>query len=86
MLDEAGGSAIHAVARAAATQFWDLLTTCRREHDMVGLVNVALRRADGALAVTPADAITAFFSSPVDALVIGHFLTMKDYWLMRSDM
>jgi hypothetical protein len=28
--------------------------------------------------------VQAFFSSAIDALVIGRFLLMKDYWLMRS--
>jgi len=36
-------------------------------------------------ACTPRDAIRTTFSSAVDALVIGRFLVMKDYWLLRSD-
>jgi carbamoyltransferase len=32
----------------------------------------------------PRAAVQAFFSSAIDALVIGRFLLMKDYWLMRS--
>jgi predicted NodU family carbamoyl transferase len=31
----------------------------------------------------PRMAVQAFFSSAIDALVIGRFLLMKDYWLMR---
>jgi carbamoyltransferase len=34
--------------------------------------------------VDPRTAVQAFFSSAIDALVIGRFLLMKDYWLMRS--
>lgn len=33
---------------------------------------------------TPRMAVQAFFSSAIDAIVIGRFLLMKDYWLMRS--
>jgi carbamoyltransferase len=32
----------------------------------------------------PRAAVRAFFSSAIDALVIGRFLLMKDYWLMRA--
>jgi hypothetical protein len=81
-----GQNAVSIVRRAVAPEFWDLLTACRRDHDTIGLVNVPLSRADGTLATTPAQAVSAFFSSPIDALVIDRFLTMKDYWLMRSDL
>lgn len=35
---------------------------------------------------TPRMAVQAFFSSAIDAIVIGRFLLMKDYWLMRSGL
>jgi predicted NodU family carbamoyl transferase len=35
-------------------------------------------------ACTPRDAVRTVFSSAIDALVIGRFLLMKDYWLLRS--
>jgi len=31
-------------------------------------------------------AVQGFFSSAIDALVAGHFLLMKDYWLMRAPL
>lgn len=31
-------------------------------------------------------AVQAYFSSAIDALIAGHFLLMKDYWLMRSPL
>ena len=85
ILDAAGGTPIQAVTETTAPQLRDLLATCRREHDIVGLVYTPLLSNSGAVAATPASAIASFFSSPVDALVIGRFLTMKDYWLMRAD-
>ena len=40
---------------------------------------------DGARRVAdPRAAVQPFFSSAIDALVIGRFLLLKDYWLMRS--
>jgi carbamoyltransferase len=85
VIDERGQNAVHVVTRSSAPELSDLLTHCRREHDMIGLVNVSLRCANGALAVSPVDAITAFFAAPIDALVVDRFLVMKDYWLLRSD-
>ena len=53
---------------------------------MPGLLNVPLECGDGTLASSPREAIQKFYSSAVDALVIGRFLLMKDYWLLRSDL
>jgi predicted NodU family carbamoyl transferase len=38
----------------------------------------------GSTVQDPRAAVRAFFSSAIDALVMGRFLLMKDYWLMRS--
>ena len=37
------------------------------------------------VACTPRDAVRTVYSSAIDALVIGRFLLMKDYWLLRSE-
>ena len=63
-------------------------TTCwlidLRRTDVPGLVHCPLLTPSGALAVTPRSAMQTVFSSAIDALVIGRFLLMKDYWLLRS--
>ena len=38
------------------------------------------------IACTPRDAVRTVYSSAIDALVIGRFVLMKDYWLLRSDV
>jgi carbamoyltransferase len=49
-----------------------------------GLINAPLAGVGEPAACTPRDAIRAMYASAVDALVIGRFLLMKDYWLLRS--
>ena len=48
-----------------------------------GLIETGLASPSEPLACTPRDAIRTMFSSAIDALVIGRFLLMKDYWLLR---
>jgi carbamoyltransferase len=48
-----------------------------------GLIETGLANPGEPLACTPRDAIRTMFSSATDALVIGRFLLMKDYWLLR---
>ncbi|HEX3702170.1 MAG TPA: carbamoyltransferase C-terminal domain-containing protein [Vicinamibacterales bacterium] len=49
-----------------------------------GLINTPLCGPNEPAACTPRDAIRTVFSSAIDALVVGRFLLMKDYWLLRS--
>ena len=81
--EAARGTLVGTVPAGLAPQ-WSMISESWRGTG--GLVNVPLSLPDGSLAVTPAQAVSAFFSSPIDALVIDRFLTMKDYWLMRSDL
>jgi carbamoyltransferase len=85
-VDAEGRCALHTVSPASPAHLWQLLDACSRHHGMPGLLNVPLGRGDGTLAASPREAIQAFYSSAVDALVVGRFLLMKDYWLLRSDL
>ena len=49
-----------------------------------GLIETALAATGEPTACTPRDAVRTMFSSAIDALVIGRFLLMKDYWLLRG--
>ena len=62
----------------------DVLTAHAGRTGIPGLVVLPLEAPGRPVAVTPLDALAVMFTTPVDALVIGRFLLMKDYWLLRS--
>jgi carbamoyltransferase len=37
------------------------------------------------VACTPRDAVRTVYSSAIDALILGRFVLMKDYWLLRNN-
>jgi predicted NodU family carbamoyl transferase len=37
------------------------------------------------MACTPRDAVRTVYSSAIDALILGRFVLMKDYWLLRNN-
>jgi carbamoyltransferase len=37
------------------------------------------------VACTPRDAVRTVFSSAIDAVILGRFVLMKDYWLLRNN-
>jgi len=61
-----------------------LLEMHRERSGVPGLINTTLCGMDEPAACTPRDAVRTMFSSAIDAMVIGRFLLMKDYWLLRS--
>jgi carbamoyltransferase len=75
----------HTVSQQEAPALANLLATHHRATGVPGLINVNLSGHHEPTACTPRDAIRTTFSSAVDALVMGRFLVMKDYWLLRSD-
>jgi predicted NodU family carbamoyl transferase len=68
---------------AVAGALGSLLDTWQRSTDRSELVAEAFLRDRRDPVDGPRMAVQAFFSSAVDALVVGRFLLMKDYWLMR---
>jgi carbamoyltransferase len=62
----------------------DLLSVHRDLTGVPGLIQTSLAGVDEPTACTPRDAVRSMFSSAIDALVIGRFLLMKDYWMLRS--
>jgi len=75
---------VQSVTEAQSPAFLELLQLHRTRSGVPGLINVPLSGANEPGACTPRDAIRTTFSSAIDALVIGRFLLMKDYWLLRS--
>ena len=61
----------------------ELLAAWQRSTGGDALVAAAFLRDRREPVDGPRMAVQAFFSSAVDAIVIGRFLLMKDYWLMR---
>ena len=76
---------LHTVCRDERPRLCDLLETHRAMSGVPGLVDANLCGPGEPTACTPLDAIRTMFSSAIDALVMGRFLVMKDYWLLRSD-
>ncbi len=61
----------------------DLLLAWHRATGGDALVGAEFLRDRSVPVDGPRTAVQAFFSSAIDAIVIGRFLLMKDYWLMR---
>jgi predicted NodU family carbamoyl transferase len=86
VLDASRVCPIHIVQRAHAPELVDLLEAYRQRTQVPGLVHLTLASGGGPLAGTPRAAVRTMFSSAIDVLVMGRFLVMKDYWLLRSQV
>jgi len=75
---------VHGVGPALASRLSDLLELHRRATGTPGLIEANLAGPGEPVACTPRDAVRTVYSSAIDALVIGNFLLMKDYWLLRA--
>lgn len=84
-LDPQNSVLVHTVAAEQSPELWQLLEIHRQRTGVPGLINVPLSAPNEPTACSPRDAIRTTFSCGVDALVLGRFLLMKDYWLLRSD-
>ncbi len=86
VLDHQNSCRVHTVSSDSPSGLWDLLRVHRDRWGGAGLVNTTLAAGGEPTACTPRDALKVFYSSAIDALAIGRFLLMKDYWLLRSDV
>lgn len=84
-LDGGRGCTVHTSGQSQSSELRDLLAWHKTQTGVPGLIHHPLRLGAGPLAASPRAALQAFFSSAIDALVIGRFLLMKDHWLLRSD-
>jgi carbamoyltransferase len=83
-LDADGRCLARVIDPAATTALGELCDAWHAQTERPVLVAVDFILDGGRHVVEPRSAVQAFFSSAIDALVIGRFLLMKDYWLMRS--
>ena len=71
--------------RLEAPVLCDLLERHVERTRVPALIEINLGGSGEPLACTPRDAVRTVYSSAIDALVMGRFLLMKDYWLLRSE-
>lgn len=62
---------------AAADRLYDVLKACGRASGVPVLVNTSFNVRGEPIVCTPRDALNAFFTTPLDALVLGSFLLEK---------
>jgi len=75
---------LHGVSQKNAPRLVDLLELHFANTGTPGLIEANLAGPGEPVACTPRDAVRTVYSSAIDALVIGRFLLMKDYWLLRA--
>ncbi len=83
-LDQRQSIPVQMVTEEQSSALFTLLEMHRERSGVPGLINTTLSGMNEPAACTPRDAVRTVFSSAIDALVIGRFLLMKDYWLLRS--
>jgi carbamoyltransferase len=71
--------------RLEAPVLCDLLERHLERTRVPALIEINLGGGGEPPACTPRDAVRTVYSSAIDALVMGRFLLMKDYWLLRSE-
>ncbi len=75
---------VHGISPAHAPRLADLLECHYASTGTPGLIETNLARPGEPVACTPRDAVRTVYSSAIDVLVLGRFLLMKDYWLLRT--
>ncbi|MDM7916871.1 MAG: carbamoyltransferase C-terminal domain-containing protein [Candidatus Eisenbacteria bacterium] len=72
-----GTARIQTIRRDQNPIYWDLIRAFEARTGVPILVNTSFNTRGEPIVATPRDAIEAFWSSPLDALVIGSFLVPK---------
>ncbi len=76
---------VHAVSPAQAKELCDLLECHLARTGVPALIETNLSGPGEPVACTPRDAVRTVYSSAIDALILGRFVLMKDYWLLRNN-
>jgi carbamoyltransferase len=72
-----GSARVQTVSRAQNDLYYDLLQAFKRRTGIPILVNTSFNTRGEPLVCTPRDAVESFWTSPLDALVIGSFIVEK---------
>jgi carbamoyltransferase len=83
-LDARHRARVHSSPADLEPRLRDLLEYHASASGTPGLIELNLASPGEPTACTPRETVRSVFSSAIDALVIGRFLLMKDYWLLRS--
>jgi len=83
-LDGRHAARIHGDAQLLEPQLGALIDHHFLTAGVPALIEVNLAGPGEPIACSPRDAVRTVYSSAIDALVIGRFLLMKDYWLLRT--
>ncbi len=73
-----GTARIQTINRAQNQRYYDLLKAFYARTGVPVLVNTSFNTRGEPIVCTPRDAVECFWTSPLDALVIGSFLLMKE--------
>ncbi|HWI12834.1 MAG TPA: carbamoyltransferase C-terminal domain-containing protein [Burkholderiales bacterium] len=72
-----GTARVQTVNRASNPRYYDLLRAFEQRTGVPVLINTSFNSRGQPIVCSPRDAIEAFYSTPLDALVIGSFLLQK---------
>jgi carbamoyltransferase len=75
---------VHPLSPLHAPELCELLECHYGRTSVPALIETNLSGPGEPIACTPRDAVKTVYSSAIDALVIGQFLLLKDYWLLKS--
>jgi carbamoyltransferase len=73
-----GTARVQTVNREANPRYYDLLRAFEQRTGVPVLINTSFNSRGQPIVCSPRDAIEAFYSTPLDALVIGSFLLTKN--------
>jgi carbamoyltransferase len=68
---------VHVVSREENPLYWRLLHTAGKATGLPVLYNTSFNLFGEPLVCTPRDAVRSFYSSGIDAMVVGHFYLQK---------
>jgi carbamoyltransferase len=72
-----GTARVQTVTREQQPRYYALLRAFERRTGVPVLVNTSFNTRSEPIVCTPRDAVESFWTSPLDALVIGSFLIVK---------
>ena len=73
-----GTARVQTVRRSQHPLYYDLLDAFYRRTGVPVLVNTSFNTRGEPIVCTPRDAMESFWTSPLDAIVIGSFIVEKD--------
>ncbi len=74
-----GTARIQTINRAQNAPYYDVIEAFRQQTGVPVLINTSFNTRGEPIVCTPRDALECFWSSPLDALVIGPFLLEKNH-------